>query len=194
MKTVLIAAMLAAAPAEQAQRPCLTQSQIEDVALFAMPPLLEAAATACAPALPADAYLLTGGKALAASLATESSTHWAGASAALATIASDEFPANLGEGTARGLLHDLALGALKDKEAQAQCVRMNRIADLMSPLPPRNLAGLVFTAVEFGMANEAASPPPPPAAAKSKSKSKRAQVQAPPPPPRKPLICPTEPS
>lgn len=194
MKSVLIAALLAAAPAEQAPPPCLTEAQIEDLALFALPPMLEAAATACAPALPADAYLLTGGKALALSLAAESSNRWAGASATLSTMAKDKFPANLSEATARGLVHDLALGGLKSEGAQAQCVRINRVADLLSPLPPRNLAGLVVLAVELGSAgggNPMANPQPAPQS-KSKSKSKsKAQAQVQPRPGNPPLICPT---
>jgi hypothetical protein len=149
VKTVLIAALLAAAPAEQAQRPCLTQAQIEDLALFALPPLLEAAATACAPALPAGAYLPNGGRALARTVAAESSTRWAGASATLSTMAKDKFPADLSESTARGLVHDLALAALKGKDGQAQCVRIDRAAGLLAPLPPRNLAGLVVLGVEM---------------------------------------------
>ncbi|MEO7828137.1 MAG: hypothetical protein ABIR60_13460, partial [Allosphingosinicella sp.] len=71
MKSALIAALLATAPAQPAQPPCLTAAQVEDLALFALPPLLEAAATACAPALPADAYLTNGGRTLARTLAAE---------------------------------------------------------------------------------------------------------------------------
>jgi hypothetical protein len=155
VKSVLIAALLAAAPAEQAQRPCLTQAQIEDMALFALPPLLEAAATACAPALPAGAYLPNGGRTLARTLAADSSRRWAGASSALSAMAKDKFPSGLSEATARGLVHDLALGGLKGKEGQAQCVRIDRAADLLSPLPPRNLAGLVVLAVETASQSDA---------------------------------------
>jgi hypothetical protein len=150
VKSALIAALLAAAPAEQAQRPCLTEAQVEDLALFALPPLLEAAATACASALPADAYLPNGGRALARTLAAGSSTRWAGASATLSTMAKDKFPTGLSESTARGLVHDLALGGLKAKGGQEQCGRIDRAAGLLSPLPPRNLAGLVVLAIEIG--------------------------------------------
>ncbi|HYJ83787.1 MAG TPA: hypothetical protein VEW26_13215, partial [Allosphingosinicella sp.] len=86
MKTVLIAALLAAAPSEQTQRPCLTQAQVEAMTLFALPPLLEGAAKACAPALPANSYLMNGGKTLAQTLAAESSAHWASASPAVTML------------------------------------------------------------------------------------------------------------
>jgi hypothetical protein len=141
--------MLATAPAQPAAPPCLTQAQVEDMALFALPPLLEAAATACAPALPADAYLVNEGRALARTVASESSARWARASSTLSTMAGDKFPAGLSETTARGLLHDLAAAGLAAKGGQAQCGRINRAADLLSPLPPQNLAGLVVLAVEI---------------------------------------------
>lgn len=149
MKSALIAALLAAAPAEQAQRPCLTEAQIEDMTLFALPPLLEAAATACAPALPADAYLLNGGRTLSQTLGAESARRWAGASAVLATMAKDKFPAGLSETTARGLLRDLAAQGLAAKGPSKECGRINRLADLLSPLPPRNLAGLVILVADI---------------------------------------------
>ena len=196
MKSILIATLLATAPAEQAPPPCLTQAQIEDSALFALPPLLEAAATACAPALPADAYLLNGGRALARTLAAENSGRWAGTSATLTAMGKDEFPANLSETTARGLIHDLALGTLKSTEGQAQCIRINRVADLLSPMPPRNLAGLVVLAVEFGSESggdrmEMAQPDPQSkSGSKSKSRSKQ-PVQVQPRPRKPPLVCPT---
>lgn len=177
MKSVLIAALLAAAPAEQEQRPCLTEAQVEDLALFALPPLLEAAATACASALPADAYLLNGGRALARTVAAESSSRWAGASSTLSTMAKDKFPASLSEATARGLVHDLALEGMKAKGGQDQCARINRVADLLSPLPPRNLAGLVVLGVELATEDDAKDD----AKDKSKSKSKAGKP---------PIMCP----
>ncbi|HYW15136.1 MAG TPA: hypothetical protein VE891_03140 [Allosphingosinicella sp.] len=171
MKSVLIAALLAAAPAEQSKPPCLTEAQVEDLALFALPPLLEAAAAACAPALPANAYLSNGGRTLARTLAAESSSRWAGASATLSTMAKDKFPAGLTETTARGLVHDLALGGLKAKGGQEHCGRINRVADLLSPLPPRNLAGLVVLVIEIGTESDS-----------RKAKDKAAA--------KPPLICP----
>ncbi|MEA3054072.1 MAG: hypothetical protein QOG72_2975 [Sphingomonadales bacterium] len=149
MKSLIIAALLAATPAEPAQRPCLSQAQIEDLTLFALPPLLEAAATKCAPVLPADAYLANGGRELARSLAAGSKDRWARASAALAVIAKDKFPSGLSESTARGLIHDLALNDLLKQTTPLQCGRINRAADLLSPLPSANLAGLAVMAVEI---------------------------------------------
>ncbi|HEX8624653.1 MAG TPA: hypothetical protein VF782_06180 [Allosphingosinicella sp.] len=154
MKSALIAVLLAAAPAEQAQRPCLTQAQVEAMTLFALPPLLEGAAKACAPALPVNSYLMNGGRTLAQSLAAESSTHWASASRAVTMLGGKEFPAGLSETTARGLIHDLVLNGLSTAKGREQCGRIDRAADLLSPLPPRNLAGLVVLGVEIATVEE----------------------------------------
>ncbi len=180
MKSVLIAALLASAPAQQAQRPCLTQSQVEAMTLFALPALLEGAAKACAPALPANSYLMNGGRTLAQSLAAESSTHWAGASSAVAMVGGKDFPAGLSETTARGLIHDLVLNGLSSATGREQCGRIDRAADLLSPLPPRNLAALVVLGVEMATLEETTNL----ATEKAKGKTKAKPVS------KGPLICP----
>ena len=180
MKSALIAALLASAPAQQAQPPCLTQSQVEAMTLFALPPLLEGAAKACAPALPAGSYLMNGGRTLARTLAAESSTHWAGASAAVAMVGGKDFPAGLSETTARGLIHDLVANGLSTAKGREQCARIDRAADLLSPLPPRNLAGLVVLGVEIATVEESKELP----ADKAKGKAKPAPAS------KAPLMCP----
>ena len=149
MKSLLIAVSLAAAPAQKAPPPCLTQAQIEDLALFALPPLLEAAATKCAPLLPADAYLPNGGRERARTIAAGSAERWTRAGAALAVVAKDKFPTGLSDSTARGLVHDMALNEFLKTITKEQCGRIDRAADLLSPLPPENLAGLAFMAAEM---------------------------------------------
>jgi hypothetical protein len=180
VKSALIAALLAAAPAEQAQRPCLTQAQVEAMTLFALPPLLEGAAKACAPVLPANSYLTNGGRALAQALAAESSGHWASASPAVTMLGGKEFPAGLSETTARGLIHDLVLNGLSTAKGREQCGRIDRAADLLSPLPPRNLAGLIALGVEIATVEELND------TAKDKAKAKAKAKPA----TKAPLMCP----
>jgi hypothetical protein len=149
LKPVLIAALLAAAPAQSAPHPCLTAAQAEDLTLFALPPLLDALASRCGPSLPAGAYLLTGGRSLSQQLGAESAGRWPGASSALAVIAEDKFPTGLSEPTARGLVRDLAASELLGKVKPDQCARINHLADLLSPLPLGNLAGVFVTLAEL---------------------------------------------
>jgi hypothetical protein len=145
--------------------------------LFALPPLLEGAAKACAPALPATAYLNNGGRALARTLASQSAAHWAGASPAVTMIGGKDFPAGLSETTARGLIHDLVMNGLSTAKGREQCERIDRAADLLSPLPPRNLAGLVALGISMATSEEIGD------AQKGKAKAKPAG--------KAPLMCPT---
>jgi hypothetical protein len=180
VKSALIAALLVATPSEQVQPPCLTQAQIEAMTLFALPPLLEGAAKACAPALPADSYLLNGGRTLAQTLAAESSAHWASAAPAVTMMGGTEFPAGLSETTARGLIHDIVMNGLSTPKGREQCGRIDRAADLLSPLPPRNLAGLVVLGVGIASEEEAGKTPP----GEARRKAKGEPVRKP------PLMCP----
>jgi hypothetical protein len=155
VKSLLIAAAVVNLAPPQKAPPCLTQAQVEAMTLFALPPLLEGAAKACAATLPANSYLMNGGRTLSQSLAAESSSHWASASSAVTTLGGKDFPAGLSESTARGLIHDLVLNGLSTPKGQEQCGRIDRAADLLSPLPPRNLAGLIVLGVEIATAEEA---------------------------------------
>jgi hypothetical protein len=182
LKAALIAALVAAAPAEQAQRPCLTEAQVEAMTLFALPPLLDGAAKACGPALPASSYLMNGGRTLSKTLAAESSTHWASAGPAVTQMGGKDFPAGLSESTARGLLHDLVANGLSTPKGRVHCSRIDRAADLLSPLPPRNLAGLVTLAMEMFSEDEAKDQ------AQAQGKKGKSKVST---APKAPLLCPT---
>jgi hypothetical protein len=159
VKSLLIAAaVVTLSPPKTGPHPCLTEAQVEDLTLFALPPLLDAMASKCAPFLPADAYLLNGGRNLSRQLVTESAGRWAGASAALSTIAEDKFPKELSETTARGLVHDLAASQMLGKAGPEECARINRLGDLLSPLPPRNLAGIFVSLAELMKDDKGKSP------------------------------------
>ena len=146
----MVALAMVAAPAQEAPRPCVTRAQLEDLALFVLPPMLDALATKCTPSLPAGAYLLNGGRTLSTSLAAESRGSWAGANTALGIVAEGKMPGELSEETARGLVRDLSGSELKLKTED--CARINRLAELLSPLPPRNLAAVLSLVAEIGLA------------------------------------------
>ena len=150
MKLALIA-LLAAAPPQAAQRPCVTHAQLEALALFALPPVLDAVAAKCGPSLPAQAYLLNGGRTLSQSLGAESAAHWAGASAAMQVV-TGETPPGVSAETMRGLIRDMAASELKLKPEE--CVRIDHLGELLAPLPPANLAGVVAMLAELGIASD----------------------------------------
>lgn len=160
MKLVLIALLAAAAPARAAEQPCVTRAQLESLALFALPPVLDALAAKCGPSLPAQAYLLNGGRTLSQSLAGEAPAHWDGANAAMAVVAGD-MPTEVSAETMRGLIRDMASSELKLKPDE--CARIDRLGELLAPLPPRNLAGIVAMLAELGTQKDGKKKKPRPA-------------------------------
>ena len=160
MKLALIALLVTAAPAQAAERPCVTRAQLEAMALFALPPMLEAMAAKCGPHLPAQAYLLNGGRTLSQSLAGESAAAWPEASLALRAM-SDDMPTGLSAETMRGMVRDMATSEIKLKPDE--CVRINHLGELLAPLPPRNLAGVVAMLAEVGMEGDKKKKKPRPA-------------------------------
>ena len=151
MKLALVALLAAAAPAQAAQRPCVTRAQLESLALFALPPVLDALATKCGPSLPAQAYLLNGGRELSQSLAGEAEANWEGANAAMGVVAGD-LPSGVSAETMRGLIRDMTSSELKLKPEE--CARIDHLGELLAPLPPRNLAGVVAMLAELGMQDD----------------------------------------
>jgi hypothetical protein len=159
VKSLLIAAAVVTLSAPKpGPHPCLTEAQVQDLTLFALPPLLDAMATKCGPFLPANGYLLNGGRALSKQVAAESAGRWAATSTALSTIAEDKFPKELSETTARGLVHDLAASKMLGKAGPDECARINRLGELLSPLPPRNLAGIFVSVAELVKDDKGKSP------------------------------------
>ena len=80
----------------------------------------------------------------------------------------------------RGLIPDLVMNGLSSVKGREQCGRIDRAADLLSPLPPRNLAGLVVLGVEIATVEESRDLP----AGKAKGKAKAKPAS------KAPLICP----
>lgn len=150
MKLVLIALLLAE-PARAAEPPCVTHAQLEALTLFALPPVLEALATTCGPSLPAQAYLLNGGRTLSQSLAADGAANWAMASSAM-HIVSGEMPTGVSAETMKGLIRDMTVSEIKLKPEE--CAKIDRVGELLAPLPARNLAGVVAMLAELGMQDD----------------------------------------
>lgn len=146
MKILLAAALLAVPPAPpvkpSAPPPCLTRAEVTDLTLFLLPAVLDGAADQCRASLPAGAYLLTGGRTLSQRLMADT-THGAGAVGAIRKIAGDSLPAELGPDTLRGLAHDMLGKAMLADLKPADCGAINEAAELLAPLPPQNIGGLI---------------------------------------------------
>jgi hypothetical protein len=173
---ILLAAALLAAPPTPAPRPappppCFTRAEVTDLTLFLLPALLNGAAEQCRPSLPAGAYLLNGGRALSQRLMADTS-HGPGAVSAIRKIAGDSIPAALTPETLRGLAVDMLGKQLLASVKPADCGALNEAAELLAPLPPENIGGLIAVGIAFG------------ASKASKSGALKVSICPAPPPPR----------
>jgi hypothetical protein len=151
---ILLAAALLAAPqtvtvkVPAAPPPCFTRAEVTDLTLFLLPAVLNGAAEQCRPNLPANAYLLNGGRALSQRLMADTS-HGPGAVAAIRKIAGDSLPQALSPETLRGLAVDMLGKQLLTSLKPADCAPLNEAAELLAPLPPENIGGLVGLGFAF---------------------------------------------
>lgn len=151
MKPIIVAALLTGAQAHAAAPPpCITYAEFNDMSRFMLPAVIEGAAAKCQASLPADAYLPNAGRALAARLSAASDVHKAGAIAAFARIGGGRMPEGLSLDTMAGLMRDMAKSELFKKVTAEDCVKINEAAELLAPLPPENIGGLLRLLVELG--------------------------------------------
>jgi hypothetical protein len=136
---------------QKVEAPCVTSQEASDLILFMLPTVLDAVAQKCSGALPPDAYLLRGGHDLSQRLAGEATAHKAAALSAFRKIGNDESVASLREETLANLMIDVTRGKLTDGIKPAECRDVNEGAELLSPLPPANLAGLAVFLIRKGV-------------------------------------------
>jgi hypothetical protein len=158
MRLIFLAILLASAQSVSAAEPCLTKDEFNDMSLFMLPAVLEGAASKCQAFLPNDSYLLNDGKARAEQLASAGETHKKGAIAAFAKMGGGKLPEGLSVDTLAGFVRDMAKADLFKKFTGADCAKVNEAAELLAPLPPENLSGLVRLLIEFGDKGDKAPP------------------------------------
>jgi hypothetical protein len=167
MRGIIAGLALLGAQAGQAAEPprCLTRAQINDATLFVLPSVLDALATKCRAALPANAYLLNGGQALSRRLTATSGDHWQGAVSIVARLArKKQFPTDISPDTARALIRDALTNEALNKLKAADCGRINEALDILAPLPPENIGRIVALFIDIGGESDRAkgkSGPPP---------------------------------
>ena len=143
IKLLLAAAMLTPTTQVAPAPPCLDRTDVNEVTMFLLPIALDGLADKCRAALPANAYLLNGGRALSSRLATASGTHWQGAKAAFEKISGEKVPKGITQPTMTQLFREMAKGEFIDKLKPADCADVNETAELLAPLPPENIGGLL---------------------------------------------------
>ena len=158
MRTILLAGALALAPAQAlaATPPCLTPAEFASMARYALPSVITGAAERFAANLPATAYLKRSGAQLAGRYATGKVAAWPSAKAAFLKLSTwtNADAGRLLQTLPDPSLQQMADGVLAGMVAQHlpvdRCAPVDRLVNLLSPLPPESTAELIVLGVGLG--------------------------------------------
>ena len=144
-----------AAAQTTAQRACVTQAEAEAVMLFVAPDLIRQTGQRCAATLPATALIRRASSPLIAKFEAESDRAWPLAKAGIGKIAGPEASQLLESDFARPMVGTLVAPLVAGNIATSDCSTIERAANLLQPLPARNVASL---AILFAQADAQRNP------------------------------------
>lgn len=186
MKTRVVApglAVLALATATTAQaqaQTCVQAADLSDTVLYAMPIAYDAVSTTCAKQLKRDGFIARNGDTFIEKLRARQNTAWPGAFRLLKTFMAKDAGGEAKSGTdmtamiaalpeeslrpfVDGMVGQMIAGEIKPDS----CGKIERGMELLSPLPPENIGGLLAFVLELSdMKSPALCPANPPQAAR----------------------------
>lgn len=155
-------AALASATAGQAQqKTCVNPADLSDAVVYTMPIAFDAARTTCANRLTQNGFMATKGDAYVAKFRGGQDKAWPGAFRILKTFMAQtsqgDAPAGMDiaamlagmpDATVRPFVDGLVGQMLAEEIKPADCGKIERVLELMSPLPTENVGGLIAFLVE----------------------------------------------
>jgi len=138
-----------------AQRGCVTPAETESLALVALPEVMREAGRVCAARLPAASLLRRPDGPFMAKFQAEADRAWPAARGAIARITDPSAAMLLQSDYARPLLTALVVPQIMGRVEPGDCATIDRLVTLLSPLPPRNVAGVVATTLGWLKAERA---------------------------------------
>lgn len=151
-RSIAILALAGVGTATAAQglaRSCLNGPDAEAVLLAVAPVAIKAAGGVCAPALPRNAFLLQPDPAFLSRLAQASEQAWPRASDAAGRLAGPDLAPMFQHEAMRPALGVLVAAQVVADLKPADCPKLDRILTMLSPLPPRNIAALGVTILQY---------------------------------------------
>ncbi len=159
--TALTALGSAQAAMAQASAPCISEREVAQLAVYAVPALVTGVRGKCARSLSASGFLATRGDAFAARYASLQGETWPAAKSAIAKFATSKADAKAAETFAslaslpdeavRPLVDALIAQKIGETVKAKDCAKIERGIQLLSPLGPRDsgaLVGFVFGLVK----------------------------------------------
>lgn len=134
----------------QSAKTCLTQDEAAGLVTYILPLAVRAVAKQCSSILPATAPLIQSGPVLAGRYQAAADEAWPLAKVAFDKMSGLKIGAALGDEGLKGVM-DASLGPLIANEVKPNdCPKIDRVVNILEPLPAKNMAMLITTLVEFG--------------------------------------------
>ncbi len=150
IRSLAAASLLIASSSAAAAPPrCVTRAEAADLGLFLMPVLIDGIAAKCRTALPADAFLVRDGRALAQRLDAEGLRRWPGARRAMEKMGGDKLPDFVSDDTAQRLAREaVASEVVKDVKSK-DCPDIDEGLSILAPLPTENFGRMIALFLSF---------------------------------------------
>lgn len=135
---------------------CLTLEEAQGLFISIAPDMVRSIAKTCAPALPAGAYLRARSGTLADRYALPAEAAKPAAMAAIGKLSGEKIlPLEMFQFVSEGVIAAVAEEKIKPQD----CSKIDRALELLDPLPPANLAGLITLFVEMAGSDGKKAPP-----------------------------------
>jgi hypothetical protein len=154
----IAAVLLAPAPAAAKPAKCLPAAAVRDMAIVAMPHVVESLAERCRAHLPADAFLTSRGSDFAGRVRGEAGDRVAGAAAAIRAMAGGDMPKLKNDAAFVAVAAEMAGTMVTDKIKPESCAQANSLVQALSPLPAENIGTALASIIALGTAGDKTGP------------------------------------
>lgn len=159
MRRLALACCAVAMAASPAQAACLSAPEAESLTLVAMPEIIRETGTICIDRLPADSLVRQTRGAFIDKYDRAADRAWPEAQEAIVKLSDPMVSALLQSQYARPLLVNLLVPQLVGRINTDDCAMIDRFVTELAPLPPRNAAGVVVTALQYLKSEKAKGKP-----------------------------------
>jgi hypothetical protein len=145
-------ALVLAQPAAAPARPCITTAELGDLAVVALPDVVEGFARNCNAHLSETAFLRTGASGFVARLRAGGEARRSSALAAIGRVAPPRMRAQIGTEAGLKMMVGMLSAEMASKLNPKTCGELSRFTESLSPLPAQNVAMMFSSAAGFAMA------------------------------------------
>jgi hypothetical protein len=150
----------ASATAQAAGKSCLTRVEAEGLMTYNMPAMVRGISSKCATVLPATAPLVQAGTVTAARYQPDADKAWPVAKTAFDKVAGVKMSELIGDAGIQKLMETTISTGLASSVKTKDCATIDRILDILQPLPAKNMAMLITAMLELGSQGDKAKAPP----------------------------------